>query len=116
MRTDGNMGGYTNYYPNSFSNVRDSDNNLDSNFTLNNAVVYRYDDSDDHNYEQPRDLYRSYPDDWKMRLHKNVALAMNGARSSIIDRALEEFNRVDPAYADGIRAELNKLAKKSDQY
>ena len=114
MRTDENHGYVPNYYPNSFMNVKDSDNFLDSNFTVPQTVVYRYDDKDEHNYEQPRDLYNSFSSDWKERLHRSVAMALTGAMDFIVDRQLDELRKVDPSYAEGVRLEMNRLRKKSE--
>ncbi|CAG2122025.1 unnamed protein product, partial [Medioppia subpectinata] len=52
--------------------------------------------------------------DWKERLHKNIATSMNGVQPFIRDRTLDELKKVDPLYSDGVRTELNRLAKKSD--
>ncbi|CAG2120467.1 unnamed protein product, partial [Medioppia subpectinata] len=65
MRSDDNMGSHPNYYPNSFSDARDNQNMLESNFTVaadkgSENVVFRYDDKDDRNYDQPRELYNSF--------------------------------------------------------
>ncbi|CAG2106657.1 unnamed protein product [Medioppia subpectinata] len=116
MRTDDNMGATANYYPNSFSQIRDNPNYLESNFTAGSAAkradnqVYRYDDSDDHNYEQPRELYNSFPADWRQRLHKNVATSLSGVtQPAIRDRALNELKKVDPMFANGVRNEMNRL-------
>ena len=114
MRTDGNLGATPNYFPNSYSSVRDDLNFLDSNFTANDATIFRYDDKDENNYEQPRDLYNSFSPEWKERLHQNVAMAMDGVNSVIRERTLNELRKVDPTYADGVRTELNKMLKKSD--
>jgi len=116
------MGPQPNYYPNSFSDVRDDPKMMESNFTVNgnggngvndNVVVYRYDDKDNHNYEQARDLYNSYSKEWKERLHRNLATSINGVHAFIRDRILEELRKVDPLYSDGVRTEINRLAKKS---
>ncbi|CAG2181460.1 unnamed protein product [Oppiella nova] len=121
MRSDDNMGPQPNYYPNSFSDVRDDPKMLESNFTVNgnggngvndHVVVYRYDDKNDHNYEQARDQYNSYSKEWKERLHRNLATAMNGVHAFIRDRTLEELRKVDPLYSNGVRTEINRLAKK----
>ncbi|XP_054161362.1 catalase-like [Oppia nitens] len=114
MRTDNNEADAVNYYPNSFSDVRDNPKKRESNITLkadsnDEIVVFRYDDSDDHNYEQARDYYRSLADDWKTRLHQNLAFHMKTIRQFIIDLQLKHIRLVDPAFADGVEHELNNF-------
>ncbi|XP_054161354.1 catalase-like [Oppia nitens] len=118
MRTDDNEGNSPNYFPNSYNGISDKQRMMDSNITLNDnrndeIVVFRYDDKDDHNYEQPRDFYRSLTKDWRERLHRNIAMALKGAHGFIIDRQLKEISKVDQNYADGVQQELTKIIKKN---
>ena len=94
--------------------AKDSENYLDSNFTVPDAMVFRYDDKDDHNYEQPRDFYRSLSPDWRERLHMNIAMSMKGVLPFIVERQLGELAKVDKNYAEGVRQEILKLSKKSE--
>lgn len=115
MRTDDNNGNSANYFPNSFSDIRDNEIFMESNFSIPESLVYRYDDKDDNNYIQPRELYNSFSKDWRERLHKNIAMAMKGVHQFVRDRTLEQLKLVDPAYSDGVRMELNKLVKNKRQ-
>lgn len=57
-------------------------------------------------YKQPRDLFNLFDDDQKQRLFGNVAESMKGVPMEIIQRQLVHFDKVDPAYGDGVRAAL----------
>ncbi|XP_054166019.1 catalase-like [Oppia nitens] len=50
MRVDNNFDGLPNYYPNSFSLITDNPVYLEPPFTIKTTKVFRYDDSNDHNY------------------------------------------------------------------
>ena len=73
----------------------------------------RYDHRDGNDdYGQPRALFRLFDAGQRQRLFSNIAAAMQGVPSEIIERQLMHFARVDPAYAAGIRAALvpNQMA------
>jgi catalase len=59
-------------------------------------------------YTDARSLYAILPNDEKARLHSNIAASMNGVNDEIIQRALNHFKLIDPAYADGVKAALAK--------
>lgn len=61
-------------------------------------------------YTQVRALYETVltqPE--RDRLHANVAASMTGVPAAIIDRALGHFHAISPAYAAGIRAEVDRV-------
>ena len=62
-------------------------------------------------YSQPRDLFNLFDDAHKQRLFGNIAEAMKGVPREIIDRQLAHFDKVDPAYGDGVRAALGIESK-----
>ena len=62
-------------------------------------------------YKQPRDLFNLFDDEQKQRLYGNVAEAMKGVPMEIIERQLVHFDKVDPAYGDGVRAALGIESK-----
>jgi catalase len=67
----------------------------------------RYDhrvDNDD--FRQPRALFELFNDGQRQRLFSNVAAAMAGVPSFIVERQLGLFDKVHPAYGAGVRKAL----------
>jgi len=50
----------------------------------------------------------------QQRLFGNIAAAMQGVPREIIDRQLEHFRRVDPAYAEGVALARTQIPANSD--
>ncbi len=61
-------------------------------------------------YAQPRALHALMSEAERARLYANTAAAMAGVPDEIIDRVLVHYDRIDPAYGDGIRAARAALA------
>jgi len=59
-------------------------------------------------YSQPRALFNLFDNAQKNRLFDNLAAAMQGVPDFIIERQLAHFDKISPAYGDGVRAALNK--------
>jgi catalase len=57
-------------------------------------------------FAQPRALWALMSGEEKGRLYGNIAAAMHGIPQFIIDRQLGHFEKIDPAYAQGIRDAL----------
>ena len=57
-------------------------------------------------YSQPGALFRLMSPDQQGRLFKNIAAAMAGVSSEIIERQLAHFHKADPRYAEGVRKAL----------
>lgn len=57
-------------------------------------------------FTQPRALFNLFDDGQKQRLFGNIAEAMKGVPMDIVERQLALFDKVDPAYGDGVRAAL----------
>ncbi|VVD84781.1 Catalase [Pandoraea iniqua] len=111
MRVDGNLGGTTNYQPNRYGAFADQPEFRDPPEAVG-AVADRYDHRvDDDYYSQPRALFRLFDDAQKARLFGNVAASMQGVPDDVADRQLEHFGKIDPAYAQGVRAAREALAK-----
>lgn len=70
-----------------------------------NIARYEYEEEMDV-YSQPRDLFNLFDDGQKQRLFSNIAESMQGVPIEIIERQLAHFDKVDPAYGDGVRAAL----------
>ncbi|VVD80295.1 Catalase [Pandoraea iniqua] len=111
MRVDGNLGGTTNYQPNRYGAFADQPEFRDPPEAVG-AVADRYDHRvDDDYYSQPRALFRLFDDAQKARLFGNVAASMQGVPDDVADRQLEHFGKIDPAYAQGVKAAREALAK-----
>lgn len=112
MRVDGNLGGTTNYQPNRYGAFADQPEFRDPPEAVG-AVADRYDHrEDDDYYSQPRALFRLFDDGQKSRLFGNIAAAMQGVPDDVADRQLEHFAKIDPAYAQGVKAAREALAKR----
>jgi catalase len=57
-------------------------------------------------YGQPRALFALFDDGQRARLFENIAAAMDGVPRRIVERQLEHFRRIDPAYAAGVARAL----------
>ena len=57
-------------------------------------------------YTQVAALFRLFDSAQRQRLFGNIAAAMQGVPAEIVERQLEHFARVDPAYAAGVRSAL----------
>ncbi|KPB86484.1 Catalase [Pseudomonas syringae pv. maculicola] len=53
-------------------------------------------------YSQAGKLFNLMSDDQKALLISNIAGAMGGVSSDIVQRQLQHFYRADPAYGEGI--------------
>ncbi|MGP3696412.1 catalase [Rhodobacter sp. NSM] len=74
------------------------------------AARYDHREGND-DYSQPRALHdKVMTDEQRARLYRNIAEAMAGIPEEIANRALAQFDRVSPAYGDGIRAARAELA------
>lgn len=59
-------------------------------------------------YGQPKALFDLFDQDQKNRLFENIAAAMGGVPSEIVDRQLAHFEKIDPAYAASVAEALKK--------
>ncbi|MFP3607465.1 catalase-related domain-containing protein, partial [Paraburkholderia sp. SIMBA_053] len=66
---------------------------------------------DDDYYSQPAALFRIFDDAQRGRLFGNIARAIEGVPADIVARQVEHFRKIDPAYADGVIAAIEALAK-----
>ncbi len=57
-------------------------------------------------YSQPRALFNLFDDAHRQRLFNTLAGAMQGVPQFIVDRQLAHFDKVDPAYGEGVRRAL----------
>lgn len=74
------------------------------------AARYNHREGND-DYSQPRALHdKVMNDEQRARLYANIAEAMAGIPEEIANRAISQFDRVSPAYGEGIRAARARLA------
>ena len=69
------------------------------------ADRYNHRDGND-DFIQPRALFKMFDSGQRQRLFSNIAASMGGVPQSIIDRQLALFEKIDPAYAQGVRSAL----------
>jgi catalase len=106
MRFDGNEGGSVNYEPNSLGGPVEDRKFVEPPLKISgDADRYDHREGND-DYTQAGNLYRLLPPAEKERLHRAIAGAMEGVPKEIIERQLAHFTRADPAYGQGVRAEL----------
>lgn len=108
MRFDAPAGSDAYYEPNSFGGAVEDARYKEPPFPVSGDGE-RYDhreDSDDY-YSQPKALFDLMHDDQKAQLFSNIAEAMDGVPREIVDRQLALFEKVDPAYAEGVSKALD---------
>lgn len=104
----GNVDAY--YEPNSFGGPKED-------ARYNEPPLKIYGDADRYNhrignddYTQAGNLFRLFNAEQRARLSMNIAEAMQGVPQFIIDLQLSHFDKADPAYGQGVREALKKLA------
>jgi catalase len=81
------------------------------------GVAKRYNHREgNEDYKQPRALWTLFDDAQKARLYGNLAAAMHGIPQFIIDRQLGHFEKIDPAYAKGVRDALAGIVKSQEDH
>ena len=94
------------YEPNSFGGPTEDPKYAEPPLKISgDADRYNHREGND-DYSQPRALFNLFDDAQKSRLFSNVAEAMAGVSKEIIERQLEHFRKVDPAYAEGVKKAL----------
>ena len=95
------------YEPNSFGGAKADSKYQEPSFELD-GVVARHDRTleNDHFY-QARDLFNLMNDGQKNQLFSNIAAAMDGVPSNIIDKQLSLFEQISSEYASGVKKALN---------
>lgn len=101
-----NGGGSVNYEPNSFGGP--SQNAQYQRPALNlSGMADRYDHREQNDdYSQARNLFQLMSAEQKNQLFSNIAAAMQGVPDFIIERQLGHFEKIDPAYAAGVKNQL----------
>ena len=100
----GNADAY--YEPNSFSGPKQDPSVAEPPMKVSGVAARHDHRAGNDDYAQPRALFRLFDADQKARLYANIAAAMVGVPEAIVERQLGHFARIDPAYAEGVRAAL----------
>ncbi len=94
------------YEPNSFGGPRQAPEYREPPLRISgDADRYDHRDGND-DYTQAAALFRLFDEAQRSRLFRNIAASMAGVPREIVDRQLGHFEKVDPAYAAGVRAAL----------
>ncbi|HHL21667.1 MAG TPA: catalase [Aliiroseovarius sp.] len=91
------------YEPNSFGGPAQDPTVAEPPLALEGAADRHDHREGNDDYAQPRALHALMDADQRARLYANTAEAMAGVPDEIIDRVLVHYDRIDPAYGDGIR-------------
>ncbi len=107
MRTDGNLGGTPNYWPNSKGAWIDHDPRLaEPPLEWSGAAAHWDHRVDDDHYEQPGNLFRKMTEAQQQLLFANTARAMSDARIEVKQRHIANCTKADPAYGAGVAKAL----------
>ncbi|CAI9402160.1 Catalase [Pleomorphomonas sp. T1.2MG-36] len=94
------------YEPNSFGGPREAPEYREPPLRISGDAD-RYDHrAGNDDYSQAAALFRLFDEGQRQRLFQNIAAAMAGVPLEIVERQLGHFERVDPAYAAGVRQAL----------
>ncbi|VFU09683.1 catalase [Methylocella tundrae] len=108
MRSDYSDNPDAYYEPNSFNGPVQTNVAEEPPLPISGAAArYNHREGND-DYTQPGNLFRLMSDSQKAQLCQNIAEAMAGVPTFIIDRQLAHFDKADKAYGDGVRSALAK--------
>lgn len=94
------------YEPNSFGGPRQAPEYREPPLRISGDAD-RYDHrAGNDDYSQAGALFRLFDEGQRQRLFQNIAAAMAGVPLEIVERQLGHFEKVDPAYAAGVRQAL----------
>jgi catalase len=110
MRTDGNLGGTTTYWPNSHSEWTDQPQLNEPPMEVDGPGAHWDHRVDDDHYRQPGDLFRKMNPQQKQTLFDNTARQVGNASKHIQERHVANCTKADPAYGKGVAEALAKLA------
>lgn len=108
MRVDGNYGGRTHYWPNSFGEWEDSKELNEPPLKVNNDINhwdFREDDND--YFTQPGKLFRLMSKEQQQVLFENTARNMEGVPDFIKIRHINHCMQADKAYGEGVAKTMN---------
>ena len=112
MRFGSNGGPLPNYEPNSYSSAPKQVPAYAEPALALSGSADRYDHRTDSDYySQARALFQLMSEDQKALLISNIAGAMRGVTEDVVQRQLQHFFQVDPAYGEGIASALGVSLK-----
>jgi catalase len=106
MRTDGNLGGETHYWPNSKGAWADHPALSEPPLPIDGAAAHWDHRLDDDHYQQPGDLFRAMSPTQRQALFDNTARSVGGASIPIQQRHIANCAKADPAYGAGVAEAL----------
>jgi catalase len=113
MRFFGNDSGNPDAYyePNSFDGPAQDPSVAEPPLRISgDAARYDHREGND-DFSQPRALFRLFDAEQRKRLFSNIAAAMQGVPQVIARRQLALFNRIDPAYGEGVADALEERSR-----
>lgn len=97
------------YEPNSFGGPAQNDRYNEPPLKISgDAARYNHREGND-DYSQAGNLFRLFDDGQKKRLCQNIAEAMQGVPTHIVDLQLSHFSKADPAYGQGVKEAIEAL-------
>jgi catalase len=110
MRTDGNLGGTTSYWPNSHGAWTDRPELNEPPLALDGAAAHWDHRLDEDYFQQPGDLFRLMTPQQRQVLFDNTARSLGGAAPDIQRRHIANCCKADPAYGEGVAEALARIA------
>ena len=102
------------YEPNSFDGPVEDPSYLEPPMEVEGTAKRWNHREGNEDYAQPRALFQLMDDSQKGRLFGNMAAAMHGIPQFIIERWTDHLEKVDPAYAAGVKAALAGMDEASE--
>ncbi|MBW9051073.1 catalase [Rhizobium mesosinicum] len=102
MRTDGNMGGATSYFPNSSGEWQDQPDFSEPPLEIDGPAAHWDHRTDEDYYSQPGNLFRMMSPAQQQVLFENTARAIDGASEEVKRRHISNCAKADPAYGAGV--------------
>lgn len=94
------------YEPNSFGGAVEDKTYLEPDLVVDNTVARYSHRIGNDDFSQARDLFNLMNDNQKEQLFSNIAEAMAGVPSDIVNRQIALFEEVHKAYAEGVKKAL----------
>lgn len=110
MRTDGNLGATSSYYPNSHGEWTDQPTLNEPALEIEGAAKHWDHRVVEDHFQQPGDLFRLMSEEEKQALFDNTARQIGSAADHIQERHIANCYKADPAYGAGVKRALARTA------
>jgi catalase len=110
MRTDGNLGATTTFWPNSHGEWTDQPQLNEPPLEITGAAAHWDHRVDDDHWKQPGDLFRKMNPQQRQTLFDNTARQVGQAARHIQERHIANCTKADPAYGKGVADALARFA------